>query len=160
MRTLGIAIISLTLLSMQPVWAGEGVVLTVANAKKIVSAAVVEAKKRNVGGSIAVVDATGYLIYLERIDGSFPASASVATQKARTAALFGMPTQRFEEAVNNGRFTLTAVPEVLPLEGGVPLIVDGRILGAVGVSGASSSKEDVEFAEIAVKAFYAGREDD
>lgn len=125
-------------------------VLTLEGAKKIAAAAAVEAHKHHVGGSIAVVDDGGHLLYLERWNGTFPASASVATAKARTAALFRFETQVFETAIKNGRNALTAVPELLPLEGGIPLIVDGHVIGAVGVSGTASSTQDVEFAKAAV----------
>ena len=125
-------------------------VLTLEGAKKIAGVAAVEAKKNKVGGAIAVVDEGGHLLYLERWDGTFPASASVATAKARTAAIFRFETQVFENAIKNGRNSLTAVPLMLPLEGGVPIIVDGQVIGAVGVSGTASSTQDVEFAKAAV----------
>lgn len=125
-------------------------VLTLEGAKTIAAAAAVEARKHHVGGSIAVVDEGGHLLYLERWDGTFPASAPVATAKARTAAIFRFETQVFENAIKNGRNALTAVPELLPLEGGIPIIVDGQVIGAVGVSGTASSTQDVEFAKAAI----------
>ena len=125
-------------------------VLTLEGAKKIAAAAAVEARKHQVGGSIAIVDEGGHLLYLERWDGTFPASAPVATAKARTAAVFRLETQVFENAIKNGRNSLTAVPEMLPLEGGIPIIVDGQVIGAVGVSGTTSSAQDVEFARAAI----------
>jgi len=125
-------------------------VLTLEGAKHIAAAAAAEAKKHKVGGAIAVVDEGGHLLYLERWDGTFPASATVATAKASTAAIFRMETQVFEDAIKSGRHSLVAVPVMLPLEGGVPIIVDGQVIGAVGVSGTASSKQDVEFAKVAV----------
>ena len=125
-------------------------VLTLEGAKKIAAAGAVEAKKHHVGGAIAVVDEGGHLLYLERWDGTFPASAPVATAKARTAAIFRFETQVFENAIRKGRNSLTAVPEMLPLEGGVPIILDGQVIGAVGVSGTASSTQDVDFAKAAI----------
>ncbi len=125
-------------------------VLTLEGAKKIAAAGAVEAKKHHVGGAIAVVDEGGHLLYLERWDGTFPASAPVATAKARTAAIFRFETQVFENAIRKGRNSLTAVPEMLPLEGGVPIIMDGQVIGAVGVSGTASSTQDVDFAKAAI----------
>jgi uncharacterized protein GlcG (DUF336 family) len=101
------------------------------------------------GGAIAVVDAGGHLVALLRLDGSFPAAPEVAIGKARTAALFRKPTRMFEELVNQGRYTMTTVPAVTaftPLTGGVPLLRDGVVIGAVGVSGAASAQQDEDIA--------------
>lgn len=105
------------------------------------------------GGAIAIVDAGGHLLTLDRLDGSFPASASVAIEKARTAAVFRMPTRSFEDAVAKGRTSLVAVDVMLPLRGGVPLVRDGRVVGAVGVSGAASAQQDDEIADAVAAAF-------
>jgi glc operon protein GlcG len=105
------------------------------------------------GGSIAVVDAGGHLVMLERLDGSFPASAAVAIEKARTAAVFRLPTRNFEDAVAKGRTSLVAVDVMLPLRGGVPLVRGGHVVGAVGVSGAASAQQDDEIADAVASAF-------
>lgn len=105
------------------------------------------------GGSIAIVDAGGHLVMLERLDGSFPASATVAIDKARTAAVFRMPTRNFEDAVAKGRTSLVAVDVMLPLRGGVPLVRGGQVVGAVGVSGAASAQQDDEIADAVASAF-------
>lgn len=108
------------------------------------------------GGAIAVVDAGGLLIALERLDGTFPAAANISIGKARTAALFRKPTRDFENLVNKGRYTMTTLPDVTPftpLQGGVPIVVDGEVVGAVGVSGASSAQQDDEIAQAAVDGF-------
>jgi uncharacterized protein GlcG (DUF336 family) len=107
------------------------------------------------GGSIAVVDAGGHLVMLERLDGSFPASAAVAIEKARTAAVFRLPTRNFEDAVAKGRTSLVAVDVMLPLRGGVPLVRRGVVVGAVGVSGAASAQQDDEIADAVAAAFGA-----
>ena len=108
------------------------------------------------GGAIAVVDAGGLLVALERLDGTFPAAANISIGKARTAALFRKPTRDFENLVNKGRYTMTALPDVTPftpLQGGVPIVIDGAVVGAVGVSGASSAQQDDEIAQAAADGF-------
>lgn len=125
-------------------------VLTLAGARAIASAAETEAQRLNTTGAIAVVDDGGSLLYLVRIDNTFPAAAAVATDKARTAATFRMPTRNLEDAVKNGRTALVAVTEMTPLAGGVPIVIDGQVVGAVGVSGAASAMQDEELAKFAV----------
>lgn len=131
--------------------------LTLDGARKVAAAAVAEAKKANVGGAIAVVDAGGHLLYLERLDGTFPAAAAVAVEKARTAATFRRPTKVFEDAIRGGRTSLVAVDVMTPLEGGQPIVVDGVVVGGVGISGAASSAQDEEFALIAAAALSGSR---
>jgi glc operon protein GlcG len=124
-------------------------VLTLSGARAVATAAESEARRLNTTGAIAVVDDGGNLLYLVRIDNTFPAGASVATDKARTAATFRMPTRNLEDAVKNGRTSLVAVSEMTPLAGGIPLMIGGQIVGAVGVSGAASAQQDEELAKIA-----------
>src|SRR5438094_6545994 len=80
------------------------------------------AKENGVGPSIAVVDEGGYLLYFVRSEGSFAAGANVSVGKARTSAIFKKPTKDFEDTINKGRFTMTALPDFTPLQGGVPII--------------------------------------
>jgi glc operon protein GlcG len=122
--------------------------LTLQGAKQVIAAAAVEAKKNHASGVIAVVDDGGHLIALERLDNTFPAGATISIGKARTAALFRKPTKFFEDVIKNGRTAMTALPSELftPLQGGIPLMVDGQVVGGVGVSGASSAQQDEEFA--------------
>ncbi|MGE0462806.1 MAG: heme-binding protein [Vicinamibacterales bacterium] len=127
--------------------------LDLAGAMRLGGLAAAEARTRNAGGSIAVVDAGGHLLFLERLDDTFPAAAAVSIEKARTAATFRIPTRTFEEAIGNGRHALLGVDVMTPLQGGVPLAVDGHIVGAIGVSGAHSAQEDEEIAQAAVTAF-------
>ena len=127
-------------------------VLTLAGARIVAAAAETEAKRLNTTGAVAVVDDGGNLLYLLRIDNTFPAGSYVAMDKARTAATFRMPTRNLEDAVKNGRTSLVAVSEMTPLAGGVPIIVDGHIVGAVGVSGAANAQQDEELANIAAAA--------
>ncbi len=116
--------------------------LTLEGAKQIAAAAAAEARSHNEGGAIAIVDDGGNLLYLERIDGTFPAGSVISIGKARTAALFKKPTSAFEDIIKNGRTAMVALPDFTPLQGGVPLELDGRVVGAIGVSGASSQQRD------------------
>jgi glc operon protein GlcG len=117
--------------------------LSLEAAKQIAAAAEAEAKKNNWTVVIALVDDGGHLIYLQRLDGTQYASIDVATRKAQTAIAFKRPTKIFEDAVNTGgRIAVLGLP-VIPLEGGVPLIVDGQMIGAIGVSGVLSQQDGV-----------------
>lgn len=127
-------------------------VLTLAGARIVATAAETEARRLNTTGAVAVVDDGGNLLYLVRIDNTFPAGSYVAMDKARTAATFRMPTRNLEDAVKNGRTSLVAVAEMTPLAGGVPLVIDGQIVGAVGVSGAANAQQDEELAKVAAAA--------
>ena len=123
--------------------------LTLEGAKRVIAGAVAYAKKNNApSGVIAVVDDGGNLIALERLDGTFAAGATISIGKARTAALFKRPTKVFEDTIKNGRTALIALPDAYftPLQGGVPIVIAGQIVGAVGVSGAASAQQDEEIA--------------
>jgi uncharacterized protein GlcG (DUF336 family) len=126
--------------------------LTLAGAKAVATAAAAEARRLNAGGAIAVVDDGGNLVYLERLDDTFPAAAVVAIEKARTAATFRKATRDFENAIAKGRTALVAVDAMTPLQGGVPVAVDGIVVGAVGVSGAMSAQQDDDIATVAAQA--------
>jgi glc operon protein GlcG len=122
-------------------------VLSLEDAKRVAAGAAAEARRLHApSGAIAVVDDGGHLLYLERLDNTFPAAASVATQKARTAAQFRKATSDFETAVNGGRTAFLGNREATPLQGGIPLVIDGQVAGAIGVSGAASAQQDTELA--------------
>jgi glc operon protein GlcG len=121
--------------------------LDLATAKALMAKAEAAAAERSApGAAIAIVDDGGHLVLLERLDGTFPAAAAVSTEKARTAAVFRMPTENLESAIKNGRNALLGVAVMTPLQGGVPLRVHGRVIGAIGVSGAASAAQDTEIA--------------
>ena len=121
-------------------------------AKKVVAAAVQYAKANNApGSSIAVVDAGGNLVYLERLDGTFAAASEVSIKKANTSALFKAPSSRLENSINGGRDALITVGHTF-LQGGVPITVNGEVIGAVGVSGSASAQQDEDIANAGVKA--------
>jgi glc operon protein GlcG len=127
--------------------------LTLDGAKKVIAAAVTEAKNiKAPGGAIAVVDDGGNLVAVERLDNTFAAGANISIGKARTAALFKRPTKAFEDIINKGRTAMTTLNDFTPLQGGIPIIVEGQIIGAVGVSGAASAEQDEELAIAGAKA--------
>ena len=132
--------------------------LTLDGAQRAIAAAVAQAHKNHAGGVIAVVDDGGNLMALERVDGTFAAGANISIGKARTAALFKKPTRVFEDIIAKGRTAMVALNDFTPLQGGVPITVDGQIVGAVGVSGAASAQQDEELAMAAAAAVSSGPE--
>ena len=132
--------------------------LTLDGARKVIAAAIAEAKTKNApGGVVAVVDEGGNLMALERLDGTFAAGATISIGKARTAVLFKKPTKVFEDIIKNGRTAMTALPDSLftPLQGGIPIMSDGQVIGGVGVSGAASAQQDEELAIAGASVFGA-----
>ena len=126
--------------------------LTLADVKHIAAAAEAEAINCGWAVSIAVCDAGGHPLWLQRMDGAPLMSALVAPEKARTSVLSGKPSKAFEDMVNNGRYAALAMP-VVPLEGGEPIVVDGLVIGAVGVSGVKAG-EDAQVARAGVGALH------
>lgn len=124
--------------------------LTLEDARRIAAAAEAEARASGWAVTIAICDAGGHALWLQRMDGAPLMSAAVAPEKARTCVLTGKPSKVFEEMVNNGRYAALAMP-VVPLEGGEPIVVDGVIVGAVGVSGVKAG-EDAQVARAGVAA--------
>jgi len=125
--------------------------LTLEGARAAAAAANAEARKGNEGASIAVVDDGGNLIYLERLQPTFAMGATISIEKAKTAALFGKPTKILENAIVGGRTPLLNVWSA-PLNGGEPIVVDGQVVGAIGVSGASSATRDAAIALVGAAA--------
>ncbi|QTW17395.1 GlcG/HbpS family heme-binding protein [Comamonas kerstersii] len=126
--------------------------LELADVKKIAAAAEAEALKNNWAVTIAIVDDGGHLLWLQRLDGAAPISSHIAPAKARTAAVGRKDTKAFEDMINNGRNAFLSVPYVDGLlEGGVMIVKDGQVLGAVGVSGVKSS-EDAQVARAGIAA--------
>ena len=119
--------------------------LTLEGAKAAAAAATAEARKGNEGASIAVVDDGGNLIYVERLQPTFAMGATISIEKAKTAALFGKPSKILEDAIVGGRTPLLNVWSA-PLNGGEPIVVGGQVVGAIGVSGASSAARDAAIA--------------
>ena len=115
--------------------------LTLDAAQRIAAAAEAEARRNNWAVSIAVVDDAGHLVVFHRMDGAKLVATDIATRKARTAVYFQQPTKALEEEVSGGRTALLPIDGFMPLEGGVPLVVDGVMVGAVGVSGVTGSQD-------------------
>ncbi|MEZ5399255.1 MAG: heme-binding protein [Bryobacteraceae bacterium] len=123
--------------------------LTLAGAKKIAAAAEAEAVKNKWNVVIAIMDDGGNLIYLQRMDGTQIGSVDVAIAKATSAFRFKRPTKAFEDALKSGRQAILALPGATPVEGGLPITLDGAILGAIGVSGVQSF-EDAQIAQAGI----------
>ena len=120
---------------------GYGPAIALQAAKKAAAGAAAEATKNNFTMAIAIVDSGGTLVYFEKLDGTQIGSVEVAIGKARTANSFKRATKVFEDAVVGGRNAVLALPGVLPVEGGIPLLSDGKIIGAIGVSGGSAQQD-------------------
>ena len=121
--------------------------------KLAAAAAEAEAIAHGWAVSIALCDAGGHALWLQRMDGAPLMSAAVAPEKARTCVLSGKPSKAFEDMVNNGRFAALAMP-VVPLEGGEPIVIGDNVIGAVGVSGVKAG-EDAQAARAAIAALLA-----
>src|SRR5919197_2611099 len=122
--------------------------LTFDGARVSAEAAAAVAASRGVAPVIAVVDAGGDLLYVNRPDAAQVASVGVATDKARTAAIYRRPSKDFEEQAASGRASALHLARAVPLQGGIPIVHAGQVVGAIGVSGASSAPEDNELAEL------------
>jgi glc operon protein GlcG len=125
--------------------AGTKRVISLAAADRIAAAAEAEAKKRGSTVVIVVVDDGGYPIVLRRLDDTQVASVDVGIGKARTAAIFRRPSGAFEQQIKDGRLASLVLPGATPLQGGVPIIFEGKVIGAIGVSG-NTPREDEEIA--------------
>ena len=122
-------------------------VISQAEVARVLAAARQEALAQHWNVTIAVVDDGGHPLALERMDGCAPASAYIAVEKARTSALGRKETRDYEEMVNGGRTAFVTAPLLTSLEGGVPLRVDGQVVGAIGVSGVKS-EQDAQVAKV------------
>ena len=129
-------------------------VLTLSAARRVVAAAEAEAAKRGLGVVIVVVDDSGTVIELSRMDAAQIASVNVGIGKARTAAIYRRPSRVFEEQIRDGRVAALALADATPLQGGVPILVNSKVVGAVGVSG-ESPQVDEEIAIAGAKAIYS-----
>jgi uncharacterized protein GlcG (DUF336 family) len=111
------------------------------DAKKVAASAVAEARKNSWNMAIAVTDPAGNLVYFEKMDDTQYGSVEVAIAKARSAAAFRSPTKGFQDRLAAGNTLILALPGAVPIEGGIPLLVDGRVAGAIGVSGGSPQQD-------------------
>jgi uncharacterized protein GlcG (DUF336 family) len=130
--------------------------LTLEDIKKIAAGAEAEALRNNWAVSFAIVDDGGHLLWFQRLDGAAPTSSYIAPAKAKAAALGRRESKVYEDVINNGRVSFLSAPEIEGmLEGGVPVIVDGHVIGAVGVSGVKSN-EDAQVAKAGIAALTQG----
>jgi glc operon protein GlcG len=115
----------------------------VENAKKAAAAAIAEARKNNLNMAISIVDTAGYLVYFEKMDGTQTGSVNVSLDKARSAALFKRPTKAFQDIVAGGGegLRILRLEGAVPVDGGVPIIAEGKIVGAIGASGGTSDQD-------------------
>ncbi len=130
---------------------GTSKYITLNGAKKMMAAAEAEARKNNWNVAIAIVDASANLIMFQKIDETQPGSVAVSIGKAKTAANFKRPTRALDEMITSGRTVFLAVEGAVPMQGGLPVTVDGKVIGAVGVSGVQSS-QDEQVAQAAIDA--------
>jgi glc operon protein GlcG len=130
-----------------------GAPISLENAKKAAAAAIAEARKNNWTMALAIVDPNGTLVYYEKLDNTQIGSAQVAINKARSSAIFKRPTKAFEDALAKGGDGLRTLglEGAVPLEGGVPIVMDGKIVGAIGMSGGTSA-QDAQCAQIGADA--------
>jgi uncharacterized protein GlcG (DUF336 family)/quercetin dioxygenase-like cupin family protein len=156
-RYVGLVAAILSIASLAAAQTTEKKTLTLQGAERVIAAAKAEAQKLQAPcGVVAVVDDGGNLMALERLDGTFSAGADISIGKAKTAVMFKKPTRFFEELINSsgkGRTVMTALENFTPLIGGIPITVDGQIVGGVGVSGAASADQDEQLAIAGSKAF-------
>jgi glc operon protein GlcG len=127
--------------------------LTLDAAKKIAAAAQAEAKKKNARVVIAIVDDGGNLILLERLDDTQVASVEVGIGKARTAAIFRRPSKVFEDQIRDARIAALGLTGATPLQGAVPILFEGKVIGAIGVSGETPAEDE----EIAIAGANAAK---
>jgi glc operon protein GlcG len=120
-----------------------GTSINAENAKKVAAAALADAKKNNWTMAVAVVDTGGQLVFFEKMDATQTGSVEVAQGKARSAALFKRPTKAFQDALAAGGegLRILGLPGALPVEGGLPLLIDGKVVGAIGLSGGTSAQD-------------------
>ena len=149
-RTLLVAALSVTAWGSAAAQVRVTTGLTLEGAKTIVAAAEAEARKNGWSMSIAVVDAAGELVFFEKSDMSAPFNGDFAVRKARTAARYRRPTKALDSVVTGGRIQFLA-SDALPIEGGVPILVKGQVIGAVGASG-GTAPQDAQVASAGIAA--------
>lgn len=130
-------------------------VLTLEDCQKVSAASLAEARNNSWNVTIAILDDGGHLLHLVRMDGATPANAGIAVEKGRTAAISRRSSGKWEDIVKGGRNAMLKMPGILPVQGGMPIMVDGTCVGAVGVSGVASH-EDEQIAQAGIDALLKG----
>ncbi|HEY3177881.1 MAG TPA: heme-binding protein [Casimicrobiaceae bacterium] len=140
--TVALSLVAATVSAQAPVRPPYGTAINLETAKKVAAGAVAEAKKNNWNVAVAVVDNHGMLVYYEIADDTQTASSEIAIGKARTSATLRRPSKELEDNIASGRNAVLAIyPGVTPIEGGLPLVVSGKMIGAIGVSGVTSAQD-------------------
>jgi uncharacterized protein GlcG (DUF336 family) len=116
--------------------------INAADAKRVASGAVAEAQRNNWPVAIAIVDNHGFLVYFEKMDDTQSASVSIAIEKARTSAMFRRPSAAFENGIAKGRIALLGLAPAMPIQGGLPIVRGGKVIGACGASGVTSEQDE------------------
>jgi uncharacterized protein GlcG (DUF336 family) len=139
----GVALLMCSTLALAQMAIPYGMSVSLEDAKKVAAPALAEARKNNWLMAVAVVDTAGNLIYFEKMDGTQLASVNISQEKARSAVQFKRPTKALEEAlaVGGDGLRILGLPGAVPVEGGIPLVVGGKIVGAIGVSGGTSPQD-------------------
>ena len=159
MRLIAIVLAAMSLAAAAPRAATQQLpsrkILTLDLARRVAAAAEAEARRNNWAVSIAVLDEAGHLMVFHRMDGAKLVATDIAIRKGRTAVYFQGPTKALEEEVAGGRTALLPIDGFMPLEGGIPLMAEGVLVGAIGVSGATGS-QDAQCAQAGVRALTPG----
>ncbi|CAN5876790.1 heme-binding protein [soil metagenome] len=142
-KILAVALFALLLPGVAQAELAEKKVLTLSAARQVAAAGEAVAQQNQWNVVIAIVDDGGHLLYLQRMDDVQTASVEVAQQKARSAAAFRRPTKVFADRLSEGGTALMALPSMMPIEGGVPLVIEGRTIGAIGVSGVTAQQDGI-----------------
>ena len=129
--------------------------LTLEDCLKISAAAEAEARRNGWNVAIAILDDGGHLLHFARMDGATPANAGIAIEKGRTAAFSRRSSGKWEEMVKSGRTSMMKMPGILPIQGGMPIVVEGTCVGGVGVSGVQSA-QDEQIAQAGIDALLKG----
>jgi uncharacterized protein GlcG (DUF336 family) len=125
----------------QPVRPPYGQAISLELAKKVAAGAAAEAKKNNWTVAIAIVDNHGFLVYYEMMDDTQTAAANTAVEKAKTSAGYRRPSKEFEDNIAGGRVAVLGLPGVTPIDGGLPIVVSGKMIGAIGISGMTGAQD-------------------
>ncbi len=120
---------------------GYGTAVNLETAKKIAAASLAEARRNNWNVAVAILDTHGMLIYYEMMDDTQTSSATIAVEKGKTAAMFRRPSKAFEDGIAAGRVAILGLPGATPIDGGLPILVNGKIIGGIGVSGVNSDQD-------------------
>jgi len=139
--TVALTLVAATAIAQAPQRLPYGTAITLETAKKVAAGAAAEATKNKWTAAIAIVDNHGFLVYYEMFDDTQTASANFAVEKARTSAMFRRSSKELEDTITSGRVAVLGFPGSTPIEGGLPIAVGGKIIGAIGVSGMTAAQD-------------------